>query len=303
MRRLLAVLLVLMVSASAEGFEVPGRVRTDDSSFGLDDGLSVEFCGIVRDPDAEGDIRECVFTLFLVRSREDMTLSVSSGTVYNVLGREFPDYLGASVAGNASVSEIVGGFPTLVWFVHRVPLSHGELPKFSRMPFTFNGQSVELRGKSAEKWSDWKKGAAEKSGELALWAENSPDLSSMYPAKYDAKFLADSQIFKGHHYKAFTSGMTWYEAAAACREMGGHLALINASDREKGKFIQFLYELFFKNKPDDINPTYTFWMGKASKPASQCQCMLFTWNGSKKELLIGIQANTVTDGFICEWDY
>lgn len=301
MRKLLAVLLILVMSSCAEGvmlFEVPGRNRSGTSTFELAGGLSVEFCGIVRDLEAEGDLRECVFTLFLVTVHEDMQLSVSSDAVYNVLGRKFPDYLGASVAGNADSSEIIAGFPTLVWFVHRVPVMHGELPRFSRMSFMFNGQSVELRGKSSEKWQDWKKDAAVKSEQLGLWAESCPDLSAMYPQKYDAGVLENSRVFNGHHYRVFTSqNKTCCEAEAACREMGGHLALIDPADPEKDKSLEFIYRIFPSYKSGQ--GTYIFWMGRAG---DQCQCVLLV-DGGRKELITGIQANTVTDGYVCEWDY
>ena len=309
MKKMLAVMLVLMACACAEGvmlFEIPGRNTDNASTFELEDGLSVELCGIVRDLDAEGDIRECVFTLFLVTARDDMQLSVSSDAVYNILGRKFPDYLGASVAGNSASSEIIGGFPTPVWFVHRVPVSHGELPKFSRMKFTFNGQSVELRGKSSEKWEDWKKVNAPKNDLLAVWIETYPELSAMYTEKHEAMYtekhevkdLEGTETFRGHHYKVLYMDSNWFEAAAICQKIGGHLLIIN--DAEERNFITTMLPVNEKSYNQVLTSSEFFWTGDISGYTIAFQVV---WRGKDDINFSRRGINSIAYGYICEWDY
>ena len=184
MRKILVLVLVAVMCGSASGvmiFDMPGSRQTSSSEeFRLDGGLIVEFCGIVRDLDAEGEPRECVYTIFTVTAESDSQLTVKSEAVFDSLGRKFQDYIGASIAGNTDSSEIIADVPTPVYFVHKVPSGYKELPGFSRMRFTFNGQAVELRKKASMKWEDWKTKEAAGNEALEAWLETSPSASTMY---------------------------------------------------------------------------------------------------------------------------
>ncbi|MBQ7220493.1 MAG: C-type lectin domain-containing protein [Synergistaceae bacterium] len=307
MRKILAAALVLMICACSEAFEVPSRNITGSLRFELDEGLSAELCGIVRDINADGDIKDCVFTLFLVTAREDMMLSVSSDAVYSILGRKFPDYLGASVAGNASESEIIGEFPTPVWFVHRVPASYGELPKFSRMQFAFNGKSVTLRGQGTMKWEDWKNVNARSNELLELWAETYTELSAMYTekqsvkpsaVKHDMKALEGSQIFRGHHYKVFYKMNDWFEAAVACQKIGGYLAII--TDDDERSFIESILPVNTKDTSQIMNSREVFWTGDITDTSRPFKIV---WRRKNGMSFTYTDTTNTAYAYICEWDY
>ena len=316
MRKILAVLLMLIVSACSEGFEVLGRNRANDDTFRLEGGLSVEFCGIVRDLNAEGDVRECVFSLFMVTSEKDTQLNVRSEAVYDSFGRKFSGPIGVSIAGNGTPSEVIAEVPTLVWVVHRVTVSVRELPKFSRMKFWFNEGEVELRGKASESWEDWKQSAGLRNEALSVWLETEPALTEMYSVMRNAPDLSKAAKFRGHHYRVFYERKTWPEAARRCEEMGGHLVVITS--HEEQEFIRTIYRAdnsgnhergrawiglrkvngVFKWVTGEVlnADSYTYWA--SGEPDNQGDYVQF-WKSENFWDDIGERRIA----YICEWDY
>ena len=323
MRKMLVVLLMLVLSACAEGvmiFDVPGKNRAKDSRFELEGGLSVEFCGIVRDLNAEGDVRNCVFSLFMVTSEKDTQLNVRSDAVYDSFGRKFSGPVGVCIAGNSTPSEIIADVPTMVWFVHRVPVSVKEFPKFSRMKFWFNDKEVELRGESSQEWEAWKRTAGAGNEALSVWLETGPSLSEMYIIMRNAPDLSRAAKFGGHHYEVFYERLSWHEAANKCENLGGHLCTITSA--EENKFVTGLAN------PDR---NFCYWLGASDEQTEgkwrwvTGEAFSFTqWNsgepneGRRENFL---ETTTYWDNrwswndtsstsgwndasaYICEWDY
>ena len=321
MKKILAVMLMLVMSACAEGvmiFDVPGRNRADDLRFELEGGLSVEFCGIVRDLNAEGDIRECVFSMFMVTSEKDTQLNVRSDAVYDSFGRKFPGPVGVCIAGNGTPSEIIADVPTLVWAAHRVPVRVRELPKFSRMKFWFNDREVELRGEETKAWEDWKRIASAKSEALGVWLETEPSLAEMYHVMRNAPDLSKAAKFGGHHYQVFYESVSWHEAVGKCEEIGGHLCTITS--KEESDFVTSFINpdrnmLYWLGASDE--QTEGKWQWVTGEKFSFTQWNSGEPNGGSGENFLQITtfwnnrwswndatpASRSSNAYICEWDY
>ena len=273
LRKILVLVIMLAMCGSASGvmiFDMPGNRQTSSSEedFRLEGGLRVSFWGIVRDMESEGEPKECVYTIFTVTSEEDSHLTVSSDAVFDSIGRKFPDYIGASISGNSDSSEIIADVPTPVYFVHKVPSSYKELPGFSRMRFTFNGQAVELRKKESVKWEEWKKTYAVKDEALEAWLETSPSASSMYYGARKTLDLSVLPVFEGHHYKLFgPENISWTQARDKCINMGGHLVTITSAEENA-----FIITTFLEN-----SPTCWCWIGAEEVHANN-------WTGTWKWL-------------------
>lgn len=244
-----ALILSIIVSGTAYGAKIrvpdesPARepARTSGKSqfsFETDD-IRVEFAGVVRDTKAKGEALNCVFSFFLVTPLKDTKLDVSSGEIFDSLGRKFEGPVGISIIGNGNPSDVIKDIPTLVWIVHLVPVNYGKFPMFARMNFTFNGKPVEMRNIKAMEWETWK----QKLSELPMfeaWLETSPSAESLYSALQSSHYWTGSKVFNGHHYKVFTDEkISWNAANVKCMAMGGHLVTIT-SQREQD-FIDSLY--------------------------------------------------------------
>jgi serine/threonine protein kinase len=124
----------------------------------------------------------------------------------------------------------------------------------------------------------------------------------------------DAKQYRGHHYKFFADALSWNEAAARCREMGGHL--VRAVDPHAQTFLQ-------KLKGSET----TTWLGGrvnadgrwewedgrvvdfAQRPTARQQehrWMFLSRNGT---LLARPESGRIegaavprVEGFICEWD-
>ncbi len=318
MRRILAVIFVLIMSASADGFVVPEAKTVKASKFILDGGLSIEFCGIVRDLESKGDVRECVFTLFMVTSEKDTRLDVKSEAVYDSFGRRFSGPVGASIAGNGVPSEIIAEVPTMVWFVHRVPVRVREFPKFSRMKFTFNGHEVELRGESSQSWTEWKSRAPAENEALSVWIESGPSLAEMYRVMMNAQDLSGTAEFGGHHYKVFYKSVSWYEAKSKCESLGGHLCTITS--REENNFVTSFVKanrniFYWLGASDEryegtwewvTGEKFSFTLWNSGEPnggrRENFLQMTTYWNNSWGWNDAAVNAGS-KDAYICEWDY
>lgn len=321
MRKVIVMIILLMLCAQAQGvmrFDVPTKNTAASSRFELEGGLTVEFCGIVRDLNAAGDVRECVFSLFMVTAEKDTRLDVKSEAVFDSFGRKFPGPVGVSIAGNGTPSEIIGEVPTLVWFVHRVPVSVRELPKFSRMKFWFNGKEVELRGESVQLWEEWTRTAGTRNEALAVWLEGKPELREMYTSMRNAPDLSNVAEFGGHHYKAYYERISWHAAKKKCEDLGGHLATITSA--EENEFVLGILNpdrniLYWLGGSDDetegqwqwvTGEAFTFTLWNSGEP-----------NGGRRESFLQVTTfwnnrwgwNDATpdenssNAYVCEWDY
>jgi hypothetical protein len=119
---------------------------------------------------------------------------------------------------------------------------------------------------------------------------------------------ADATEFRKHWYKFFEAKVSWSDAVARCRAVGGHLVTI--ADQEENDFVASLLQ------------NRTAWIGGTRDNASQRwqwldgSPMKFTPWGGDGPALESLFINQVgnwesakrneknrTDGYICEWEY
>ena len=319
----LAAVLLLACTISAHAATI-NRTNNDSAlSFEIDGGIRIDFVGIIRDPNAKDEPAECVYTFFLATARQDTTLDVTAGAVYDSLGRKFEGPVGVSIIGNGSPSEIIGGVPTLVWIVHRVPVSYGTFPAFAKMSFSFNGQPAEIRNQKTQDWKNWKEKISG-SPIFETWLESNPSPTSIYNEL--------SKVFNGHHYKVFNDEkISWIAARDKCWAMGGHLVTITSQQEQD--FIDTIYTTAYDTsawiglfKPGGYGSeeafqwiteekvTYTRWKDGAPYRDKRLErnnqwrdCAFhFTYifkNKAKKNWWDNEENTFELRYYICEWDY
>lgn len=322
--------LLFVVLSVSRAFGAVEFFQPDSDSFELDGGLKIDFAGVVRDLKAKDEASlNCVYSFFLVTARNDMMLDVKSDALYDSLGRKFEGPVGVSIIGSGTPSEIIGGVPTLVWVVHKVPVDKGELPAFAKMSFWFNDNLVELRSQKTLSWEVWKQRIAV-GPVFEAWFASSPSASVLYNGLQSSHYQGGSKVFDGHHYKVFTDEkLSWNAANTKCKAMGGHLVTIT-SQREQD-FIDTLYTtaydttawigLFRTRGYRDNGPfewvteepiTYTRWTDGAPYQddyydSRRRQCWMhyvyiFT-NKAKKNWWSNDENANELRYYICEWDY
>ena len=136
----------------------------------------------------------------------------------------------------------------------------------------------------------------------------------------------DQNNYNGHSYKLFDIDMTWKDAKAYCEGLGGHLAIINSSGKQK--FVESLIknsnrQIFWLGATDEAtegiwkwidgsNIVYSNWSpGEPNNSGSEDYLVIYNSNAGRGSFgqwndvsnSGSIWSSSGKKGFICEWDY
>ena len=149
-----------------------------------------------------------------------------------------------------------------------------------------------------------------------------PKSSSSEPVMTHRKkpYPDDAISFGRHHYKFFPERLSWKDAAARCRAMGGHLPIVNG-DAEN----DFIFRLAFSNKKvqqsdgvwlgatdervegrwvwvDGSTMTYSRWLGNQPNNKNLAEHFLLLWMKDNRWVDQPNESHQHSAYFVCEWD-